>query len=293
MPSFEDLDLTVAALDVENLGAVARDRHVSQSTVSRAVQRVEAEVGAVFVREGRTIKTDPDARTTIAELRAIADRWRTLRSGDGARLGPRLTIFCTVTASQTIAVDLLRRFRSRHPDVALDLRTGPASDALDAAETGDVDAAIAPLPDRAPRGVAVHPLATTAFVAVASEPVDWREVTVIVPRSGLTRALVERWCRSSLRGPWNVQETNTHEEAVTLAAVGSGVAIVPGLVHEASPLRAHLHIAVAPAPLPALRIGLVAHSSMIEREPLALLWHLASYQPDPVEPETAQHHTPR
>lgn len=268
-----DLELALAAVDAPNLGALARARHVSQSTMSRAVQRVEAEIGPLFVREGRSLRLDDDAAARVAALRDVVEAWRRLLAS-GASGHDRLTIFCTVTASQTIAPELLRRFRDRHPGVDVELRTGPASQALEAARSGEVDAAIAPLPDRLPASMASIHLADTSFVAVSSEEseIDWSGPRLVVPRSGLTRSLIERWCRTALRGSWAVQETDTHEEAVALAAVGSGVAVVPGLVFESSPLRSHLRVVRAPRALPVLRIGLVARRSATDDGPLGALW---------------------
>lgn len=280
MASIDDLELARAAFESRNLGAVARSRHVSQSTVSRAVQRVEAEIGPLFVREGRSVRPVDGAERRMELVRSMLATWGELRAAGGAvEPRPALAIFCTVTASQTIAPDLLRRFRSRHPGVAVKLRTGPASQALDAARTGEVDAAIAPLPDRLPAAMASILLAESPFVVVRADDtdVDWSNPRLVVPRSGLTRSIIEHWCRSVLRGAWMLQETDTHEEAVALAAVGSGMAVVPSLVLEASPLRPHLRVVRTPRPMPMLRIGLVARRARtsVPGSPLEALWALS------------------
>ena len=275
MPSIDDVVLTVAALDAPSFGHVARGMHVSQSTVSRAVQRVEAEVGPLLLRDARSVRPLPDAGETIASLRRIAATWRQLTSStDEAHTKPVLSVYCTVTASQTIAPELLIRFRAQHPHVGLEIRTGPASGALDAAKRGEVDVAIAPLPATVPKSLATIRVHTTSFVAIASSPTEWDNRRVIVPRSGLTRALVDRWCRDSLQPGWQVQETDTHEEAVAMAAVGSGIALVPRLVLDASPQRQHLTVLRPPLPLPLLDIGLCALRRTISRTPLSLLWNL-------------------
>jgi LysR family transcriptional regulator, positive regulator for ilvC len=279
VPSLDDIALTVAAAELGNFGAVARTHNVSQSTVSRAVQRVEAEAGPLFARSGRSVETlaTPAARATLTDLQAMLACWEQIhtRSDNHDHLDMRLSIFCTVTASQTIAPELLGRFRTAHPGVELDLRTGPASQALEAAQRGDVDAAIAPLPRRPPAGMAFIHLHTTEFVAISSGDSSWVDAKIIVPRSGLTRSLVDTWCRASLDGAWTVQETDTHEEAVALATVGFGTALVPKLVLDASPLRDHLRTVPPPMPLPRLDIGLCALRRRIATAPLSMLWGLS------------------
>jgi LysR family positive regulator for ilvC len=283
VPTIADLELALAAVDTPNLAALARAHHVSQSTMSRALQRVEAEIGPLFVRQGRSLRAADDAAARVAGLRDVIDAWHRLTTA--ATSPARLTIFCTVTASQTIAPDLLRRYRHHHPDVDVELRTGPASQALEAARRGEVDAAIAPLPDRLPASMASIHLADTSFVAVSARPsdADWSAPRLVVPRSGLTRSLIERWCRSALHGSWTVQETDTHEEAVALAAVGPGIAVVPGLVFEASPLRRLLGLAPPPRALPVLRIGLVARRTAITGEPLGSLWAMSIPPAPPID----------
>ena len=275
MPSLEDLALVVAAADQPNFGAVAVRVHVSQSTVSRAVQRVEASLGvALFERTPRSVRLQPDAEPLLDGIRAIVATWDGLRS---RRVAPRsLRIFCTVTASQTFAADLLARFRRAHPDVEVGLRTGPASDALDEARSGAVDAAIAPLPGRLPAGMASITLTSTPLVAITARtakapPAGWNGARVVLPRTGLTRELADRWRRGLAL---IVQEADSHEEVVALTALGSGIGIVPALVADSSALRPRLRHLVPPRILPTMRIGLCARRSALAQQPLADLWAL-------------------
>ena len=278
VPSLDDLALTIAAADGASFGAVAHARHVSQSTVSRSVQRVEAALGAeLFERDGRSVRVKTGTEPLIAGLRAVVAGWEGLRPSERPRVAP-LALFCTVTASQTIVPDVLASFRRAHPDVVLHLRTGPASRALDAAASGEVDAAIAPLPRRLPRALASVEIVATPLVAVAALDLavapQWQNAHIIVPRAGVTRELVDRWISRSLAHAYTVQETDGHEEVVALAALGSGIGIAPQLVFESSALRPRLRQVTPPARLPTMRIGLCARQAATTRSPLADLWAL-------------------
>lgn len=278
MPSLDDLALTVAAADRTNFGAVARARHVSQSTVSRAVQRVEEAIGRpLFAREGRAVRVLPGAEPDVDALRELVARWQALHTATPERA--TLALFCTVTASQTIVPELLAAFRRAHPQIALDLRTGPASAAFDALGSGDVDAAIAALPARLPRTLVAAEIATTPLVAVAVADLrvperTWEGAPLIVPRQGVTRELVDTWRRTALRHGHTLQETDSHEEVVALTALGSGIGIVPALVADASPLRPRLRDLTPPQRLPLMRLGLCARRTDVDAGPLALLWGL-------------------
>jgi LysR family positive regulator for ilvC len=275
VPSLEDLALLVAAADEPNFGAVAGREHVSQSTVSRAVQRVEAALGVeLFERTPRSVRLRVEAAPRVDGMRSMVATWAQLRASTDA---PRtMRIFCTVTASQTFAADLLARFRRAHPDVEVGLRTGPASDALEAARSGAVDAAIAPLPSRLPAGMASVTLTSTPLVAITARtakapPAAWNGARVVLPRTGLTRELADRWRRGLAVV---VQEADSHEEVVALTALGSGIGIVPALVADSSALRPRLRHLVPPRVLPSMRIGLCARRSSLAPGPLADLWAL-------------------
>lgn len=278
MPSIADLRLTVAALSGTTYGTVASHQHVSQSTVSRAVQRIEAELGTrLFERDGRTTRTNADADRLAETLKTIVELWDSAVDSPPARSS--LSIFCTVTASQSIAPQLLADYRRAYPDTKLDLHTGPASAALDAAMSGAVDAAIAPLPDRLPKSMVSVEITSTQLVAIAAEdyprPKSWEGVHLIAPRQGVTRTLVDRW-RQSINIVHTLQETDSHEEVVALTALGSGIGIVPNLVVESSALQSHLRHLRPPRPLPTMRIGLCARSSAVRTGALAQLWTMVS-----------------
>ena len=275
MPGLDDIVLTVAAADRANFGAVARANHVSQSTVSRAVQRVEASLGVpLFDREGRSVQVLATAAPVLDGLRSIVHTWNAL--GQSPNPAGSLSIFCTLTASQTIVPDVLAAFRREHPTVELSLRTGAAGRALDAALSGEVDAAFAPLPRSLPRALVSLEVATTPLVAFCALDTRvsraWADVRLVLPRPGVTRSLIDEWRRVHMNTEHSVQETETHEEVVTLTALGSGIGIVPRLVLESSALRPRLRELSPPARLPTMRIGLCAARRDIARGPLALLW---------------------
>jgi LysR family transcriptional regulator, positive regulator for ilvC len=250
---------------------------VSQSTVSRAVARVEAELGRpLFVRVGRSLQAAPDAAPVFADLQRVVDEWDRAITRARQATQAELRVFCTVTASQLIAPPLFERFRALRPDVRVDLRTGSAGSALSLVVDTSVDVAIAPLPERLPRGLVSAALRTTPFVAVALRSIrSFDGQSIVLSRQGLLRDVSERWLRSALGAAVSVAEAETNEEVLALAAMGSGIAIVPRLVVEASPLKSRVHELTVRVPLPMITVGLVAKRASITTEPLHDLWSLA------------------
>ncbi len=273
MPDLNDLAITLAAADLGGFGAAARARHVSQSTVSRAVRRVEDALGRdLFSRVGRDAEPTESGLTAIAGLRQLLIDWQLLCNSAAART-THLEVFCTLTASQTIVPELLADYRVEHPEVKLVLRTGPASAALDALVERRVDAAIAPLPRTLPRDVASVPVTVTDLVAIAApDRSTWEDSALVLPESGLTRDLVDTWRRTALPRNIEIHGTANHEEVVALAALGSGIGIVPRLVVETSVLAQRLVLVEPPKPLPSMMIGLCVLRSTLTTEPVAGLW---------------------
>jgi LysR family transcriptional regulator, positive regulator for ilvC len=276
VPELEDLKLTIAAATAGTFGAVARDHHVSQSTVSRSVQRVERSLGRpLFARSGRSVELQSDAVAVIEQLRGLVDQWNEILSAVQTRTQDELSIFCTVTASQLIAPRLLEAFRLRCPGVHLELRTGPAGSAVDAVASGDADTAIAPLPTHLPRGLVGAAIETSPFVAVAPLHItSFNGNAVIVSRQGLIRDLAERWVRKALPIDTLIRDADTNEEVLALAALGSGIALIPELVLRASPLKPRVHVLPTEVQLPTVTVGLVARRRDVATKPLADLWNL-------------------
>lgn len=124
--SLELLGWFVLAADAGSLSRAARQAHVAQSTVSRAVGRLESLLGvALFMRSGRTFQiTDtgalllPHAREVLGGLDAFA------RAADQARGGLRGLVrmsLCT-TLGRCVLLPRLAGWRASRPDVHLDVR---------------------------------------------------------------------------------------------------------------------------------------------------------------------------
>ncbi len=109
--------------------------HVSPSTLSRQIQRLEEDLGQpLFVRDNRTVTLTEAGE----ELRLFAQQtllqYQQLRHAidqQGPSLSGELHIFCSVTAAYSHLPPILDRFRAAHPSVEIKLSTGDAADAME------------------------------------------------------------------------------------------------------------------------------------------------------------------
>lgn len=280
-----DLELFLHLCETLNFGRTSLDRHVSPATLTRTVQRLEAEAGhRLLDRDPRGVSLTAQGQR-FREYAVTAVRlWQDYRGAGPmpAGLSGPLSLFATVTACQSLLPDLLAPLLAAHPGIRLDLRTGDAAAALARLDEGEVDAAVAGIPARLPDGLTARTLATTDLVLVRAghpDPAD-RPGTdpaldgpFVLPARGLVRDAADQWLRRrGVRSPRIAAEPDGHEGLLTLVALGYGIGIVPRLVLDTSAVSDRLVVVGAdPAPEP-FTIGLCVRRADLRRPLVAALW---------------------
>src|SRR5436190_994811 len=179
----------------------SRACHVSPSTLSRVVQRLEQETGSVLLeRDRRSVRLTAEGGRFAEHARDTLERWQRLQRdlrGGGDKLSGTIAIFASVTACQSFLPELLGAFRGRHPDVRIQLETGYAADALEQLADGRVDVCVAAIPPHLPRGLVSRVLLYTPLVFAAPR---WASSgSASAPSAGSSG---RRWSgRSGIRSP--------------------------------------------------------------------------------------------
>jgi LysR family positive regulator for ilvC len=290
MRDYEPLRQFVALSTTLHFGRAARACHVSPSTLSRAIQRLEAEVGEPLCeREHHNVTLTPAGEAFRRHALAVLEEWQRFageRAPAHGDLAGTLHVYCTVTAAQSIVPDLLARVRERHPGIRIELATGYSADAIDQLRGGDIDVSIAALPDRLPSGIASHVLTTTRIVFVAPaqgavfatamrRPLDWSALPMVLPAFGLAREYAEQWFAERDIEPVVYSQIQGHEAILSLVALGCGVGVVPRLVLEKSALRDRIvEVPVRPM-LRSFRIGLCVRERSLSNPLVAAVWDAA------------------
>lgn len=228
--------------------------HVSASTLSRIVQRIEAEVGSdLFLRDNRTVLLTPAGKQFLAFAEQQLEQWHLLKLSleqEQAQLSGVLHIYCSVTAAYSHLPPLLERFRQQHPLVEIMLTTGDAADAVDQVQQQSVDLAIAARPESLSRQFYFHPIAEIPMTMIAptmacavqqqlkQADVPWQDIPIILPEHGPARKRFEHWFRRKNVGKPNIYATvSGHEAIVSMVALGCGVGVSPQVVVDNSPVQ--------------------------------------------------------
>lgn len=250
MIDFRRLRYFVAVAETLHFGRAAARLHMSQPPLSRQIQQLERETGALLFRRSkrRVELTDAgvylleQARRMLAEADTLAARTRRVESGESGRL----TLGFISSVDYSILPGLLSAYRAAHPGVTLELRELTSDVQLRELHEGRIDAGmlLAPVDDAT---LAMLPLLRERLVAAL--PADdalarsrsalslsslARRPFIIFPRSaaaGLYDSIVE-FCRQAGFTPRVAQEAIQMQTIVSLVSAGLGVALVPASLRD-------------------------------------------------------------
>ena len=234
-----DLEWLVTVAELEHVTDAAAVLGVPQPTLSRAIARVEAELGTrVFERVPTGVRLTPTGELAVAAAREITGRYEQLVDDVATVLDPdagvvRLAFLDSMAG--LLVPRLLRDFHEVAPRVRLVLRQEPSREILDDLATGAADLAITTRHD----GLAWAPLLDEREVLVVPaghrlsgrRRVALRELAdeemVAIPAGFGYRQLVDDLLRTAGINPAISFESQDLATIEGLVAAGLGIAIVP------------------------------------------------------------------
>lgn len=247
-----DLKLFIHLAESRHFGRTAKATHVSPSTLSRQIQRLEETLGQpLFLRDNRTVQlTDAGEQLKIFAQHTLL-QYQQLRHAlgqHGPSLSGELRLFCSVTAAYSHLPPILDRFRAQHPLVEIKLTTGDAADAVEKVQSNEADLGIAGRPETLPASVDFTPIGEIPLVLIApalacavraqvSQPEpNWAQIPFILPEHGPARKRIDLWFRRHhISNPQIYATVSGHEAIVSMVALGCGIALIPDVVLENSP----------------------------------------------------------
>ncbi|MFI1472294.1 LysR family transcriptional regulator [Streptomyces wuyuanensis] len=226
----------------EHVTRAAQELGVPQSTLSRAMVRLEQDLGVtLFTRKGRTVSLTPGGRDFLVSVeRALAEVERAAESvrADADPSGGKVAFgFLHTMGSETVP-ELIRAFRVDHPRIRFTLVQNYGEAMIERLRAGELDLCLtSPVPD-APDLVARrldeqrlrlvvpddHRLATRKRIRLA-EAADETFVT-LEPGYGLRR-ITDALCAEAGFSPRVAFEGEEAETLRGLVAAGLGVALLP------------------------------------------------------------------
>ncbi|GAB2581171.1 LysR family transcriptional regulator [Microlunatus antarcticus] len=236
-----DLGWLVTVADHQHVSSAADALGTSQPTLSRALARCEAELGArLFERVPDGVRLTPAGALVVDAARDLTSRWtqltgslaRVLDSGTGL---VRLAFLDSMATS--LVPSLLRAFHAHAPQVRVQLRQEPGHEIARDFGLGAVDLAVTSAAPEGPYGW--HVLQQERLVLVVPGTHAWRgrtevalaelgsEELITTPAGFGHRQLVDGLLRQAGVAPSISFESQDLATIEGLVAAGLGVAVVP------------------------------------------------------------------
>ena len=287
---YKDLRVFLTVTEAQHLGRAGQQLHMSPSTLSRRLTRMEKDAGAqLLIRDSGPLTLTPAGELFRQHAEQTLLAWDALRSAVDTEISDMegsLTLYCSVTASYSFLADLLARFRERYPRVDLRIHTGDAAESIPRAESGDADVVIAARPEvLSPeltfRGITTSPLLFIAPRVQGTVPelrhseTDWAQVPMVLSETGLARSRVNQWFAARGIRPNIYAQVTGHEAIVSMVALGVGVGVVPEVVMKNSPLSSRVRELNVTPELEPFSIGLCARTERLNEPVLQALWQTA------------------
>lgn len=197
------LDLLVRVAATGSLGAAAREVGIAQPNASRALSRLERQLGlSLLVRTpaGSRLTTEGEvvvawARDAITALDRVTIGARSLAEQRAAHLA----VAASLTVAEYLAPLWLARFRRTHPDLRVSLEVGNSAEVVGQVERGQVALGFVESPT-VPRSVASTTIAHDRLVVVVGADHAWaRRRTPLAAADLVTGDLVLREAGSGTR----------------------------------------------------------------------------------------------
>lgn len=239
---FRSLQLFTHLATSLHFGDTAQAMYVSPSTLSRVIQRLEDELGCtLFKRDNRKVALTHSGHKLLSFSRQTLKDWQQLKIDlreDNNALQGEISLFCSVTASQSHLPAILRQFKAQHPGVDIRLVTGDPALAIDKVKQKECDLSIAIYVPDLPTDILFSPLDDVPLLLIAPRDwqltqlsqIDWTTHQVVMPEHGPTRRIVYHWFAEHGIRPNVYASVGGNEAIVSMVALECGVGFVPKVV---------------------------------------------------------------
>ena len=289
--TFNDLKISITLTQTQNFAKTAALHHMSPSTLSRQIQKIEEELGQQLLwRDNRQVSLTPNGEVFLAFVQQQWQNWMLFQQQlhtQEEELSGELKLYCSVTAAYSHLPGILEKFRAHYPKVEIQLTTGDPAQAVHLVQAQQVDLALAGKPPVLPSAVTFHYIDDIALSMIAprvacsatqllqQDPINWQQVPFILPLDGMARQRIEEWFKQKgIKHPKIYATVAGHEGIVSMVALGCGLAMLPDVVIKNSPLNSQISTLQLDVPIAPFELGVCALKPALERPLVRAFWQL-------------------
>ncbi len=286
---FNDLYIFLHLAESRNFSKTAAQNHMSPSTLSRQIQRMEEELEQMlFLRDNRQVSLTPAGERFLPFARQHWQQWQQLKQqlrSEQEELRGELKLFCSVTAAYSHLPQVLEKFRVRYPKVEIQLTTGDPASALQQLQSQQADLVLAGRPFNVPHNIMFHYIDDIALSLIApriacvatqllqQDPIDWTQIPFILPVEGPARQRIDQWFRQKqIKHPKIYATVAGHEGIVPMVALGCGLALLPDVVIKNSPMNTQVSSLTLDVPVEPFELGVCVQRKSLELPLVKAFW---------------------
>ncbi|HSI47194.1 MAG TPA: LysR family transcriptional regulator [Ideonella sp.] len=266
-----DLRAFLAVADFGSLRAASDNLHLSQSALSRRIDKLEAALGVkLFSRTTRKVELTMIGRTFVPKARSVMRELQDALVGiqdASERISGQVALACVPSAVGYFLPTAIRQFHAQYPRVRMRLIDEATADVLLAVARGDADFGVTYIGSQEP-DIDFQPLLKESFVVACSvghrlakyKRIKWKELAdddyITLAQGSGNRFLIDQALSQAPVGPRWFCEVRHVPALVSLVEAGLGIGVVPRL---AMPPRGHSTLVSIPLEEPEVTrtIGLI------------------------------------
>ena len=274
---FDDLRTFVAVAEAGSVSGAARELYVTQSAVTRRLQRLETEIGAPLLdRRTRPVSLTGPGQVVLERCRRLLNDFREVRAAaaNGHLPMEEVKIGVAHALTELTLTEPIEEVRRKFPKVALRLLTGWSHDLLENVRSGALDAAVILLAEdeKLPTGVNGKQVGKEQLLLVAprkgaSRPRKLQDLSgvnwILNPEGCAARAALRRTLGRANIDMVVAVETYNYELQMALVARNRGFSLAPERILTRSRCKSSLRV----VRLPGLNFPFTIWA--VERQPCA------------------------
>lgn len=245
----KNLRTFAAVADTGSVAGASRELHCVQSNVTTRIKSLEGELGVELFNRSRSGMALTAAGTAFLPYALDVMRAELRARSSVEDFGSSVKFLRIGSMESTLAVRLpkiIAAFRRKHPDMRLQIDSGPTEDLLHKLVQDQIDVALVGGKFARP-GLKGQALFAEEMVMISAaelkEPDRLRSLPIIVFKQGCSyRDFTRRWMRKSGLAPNDIFELGTLDGILGCVASGVGISCLPRSVIEGSQYRELLTI---------------------------------------------------
>lgn len=281
-----DLRAFLVVADLGSFRAASESLHLSQSAVSRRVDKLEEALGVeLFMRTTRRIELTTIGRTFVHKARGVMNELESALVGvaDFAeRISGEVSVACVPSAVSYFLPSVVGRFHELYPRIRVRLIDESSSDLLLAVANAEADLGLTYIGTQEP-DIEFEPLMEDPFVVACTsehplakrKSINWADLApydhIALAQGSGNRFLIDQVLAQVENKPKWFCEVRHVPALVSLVEAGLGIGVVPQL---ALPLRGKLVSVKLESPTLSRTIGIIRRRGRPLRPPAELFQRL-------------------